>query len=111
MLKALHGLRAETRSLVSDFLFGLFDSTVSVKYPSDTDIRKLVKKSFSASPGASNPESSRFRELKDPAECRASYHISRMVLKTSHTANSLRPLRTHLVHSLLTMTTLSIRWT
>jgi hypothetical protein len=40
MLKALHRLRTETRSLVSDFLFSLFDPTASVKYLSDADIRK-----------------------------------------------------------------------
>jgi len=41
MLKALHRLRAETRSLVSDFFFGLLDPTASTKYLSDTDVRKI----------------------------------------------------------------------
>jgi hypothetical protein len=41
MLKALHRLRAETRSLVSDFFFGLFDPTASTKYLSDAEIRNI----------------------------------------------------------------------
>jgi hypothetical protein len=41
MLKALHRLCAETRSLVSDFFFGLFDPTASTKDLSDADIRKI----------------------------------------------------------------------
>lgn len=40
VLKALHRPRAETRSLVSDFLFGLFDPTVSTRYLSNADIKK-----------------------------------------------------------------------
>jgi hypothetical protein len=41
MLKALHRQCTDTRSLVSDFFFGLFDPTASTKDLSDADIRKI----------------------------------------------------------------------